>query len=67
MRQISACLACPKLREAEVEHLHCTFWRDLDIGRFQVAMDDPLLVRGLERLGNLLSDRKSVVNWNRTA
>jgi hypothetical protein len=28
-------------------------------------MDDPLLVRGFERLGDLLRDRQCLVDWNR--
>ena len=28
-------------------------------------MDDPLFVRGFERLGNLLRDRKRLTDWDR--
>ena len=31
--------------------------RSLDIGRLQIAMDDPSLVRGLESLGDLYCNR----------
>ena len=27
-------------------------WPDLDVGRFQIAMDDAFFVSGLERFGN---------------
>ena len=38
---------------------------DLDIRRLQVAMDDALLVRGLERFGDLWRDRQRVIDGNR--
>ena len=44
-----------RLREAEVEHLHRAVGADLDVRGLQIAMDDALLVRGLERLGDLLA------------
>ena len=34
-----------QLCEAEVEHLYRAVGRDLDVGRLEVAMDDPLFVR----------------------
>ena len=37
----------------------------LDVGGLQVAMDDALLVRGFERLGDLLRDRQRLVERNR--
>ena len=45
------------LRQPEVQHLHRAIGFDLDVGGLQIAMDDALLVRGLERLGDLLRDR----------
>ena len=50
-----------RLGQAEVEHLHRAVGADLDVGRLQVPMDDALLVRGLERLGNLPRDRQRLV------
>ena len=44
---------CQRLRQAEVEHLHDAVRSQLDVGRLQVAVDDPLLVGGFERLGDL--------------
>ena len=44
-----------RLRQTEVEHLHRAVGADLDVGRLQIAMDDALLVRGFERLGDLLA------------
>ena len=43
----------PDLRQAEVQHLDHAVGRDLDVGRLQIAMDDPLLVRRFERVGGL--------------
>ena len=38
----AALVARNGLRQAEVEHLHDAVGRDLDVGRLQIAMDDPL-------------------------
>ena len=51
-------VAGDRLRQPEVEHLHVPVGRDLDVRRLQVAVDDPLLVRGFERLGDLPRDRE---------
>ena len=45
-----------RLREPEVEHLDVAVRRDLDVGGLQVAVDDALLVRRFERLGDLPGD-----------
>jgi hypothetical protein len=37
----------------------------LDVGGLQVAMDDALLVRRLERLRDLPRNRQRFVHWNR--
>jgi hypothetical protein len=47
-----------QLREAEVEHLHLTVVGQHDVGRFQVAMDDPFVVCRLERVDDLARDRQ---------
>ena len=49
------------LGEAEVEHLDRAVRRDLDVRRLEVAVDDALLVRRLERLGDLPRDRQRLV------
>jgi hypothetical protein len=41
-----------QLRKPEVEQLDALL-RHQDVGRLQVAMDDPLLVRGVERVADL--------------
>ena len=52
-------------RQTEVEHLDGAVRRHLDVGRFEIAVDDALLVRRLERLGNLAGDRHRFVERNR--
>jgi hypothetical protein len=44
------------LAQSEVEHLHDAVGRDLHVRRFQVAVNDSLLVRRVERGGDLLRD-----------
>ena len=56
-----AAVAGPGLGEAEVEHFHRAVVADLDVGGLQIAMDDPFVVRGLERLGDLPRDRQRLV------
>ena len=47
-------VALEDFREAEVQELDAPVGRDFDVGGLEVAVDDPLLVRRLERLGDLL-------------
>ena len=56
-----------KLREAEVEDLHGAVAGQRDVGRFQVAVTDPLLVRGLERLEDLSRDAHGFIHGERAA
>ena len=44
------------LRETEVQHLDGAVVGDLDVGGFQIAMDDAALVRRFERIGDLPRD-----------
>ena len=53
------------LGEPEVQHLHRAVRPDLDVRRLQVAMDDALLVRGLERVGDLPGDGQRLVERDR--
>ena len=63
----SCFLVAPKhLRQTEVEHLHGVARRDLDVRRFQIAVDDALLVRRLERLRDLARDHECLQNRQRT-
>src|SRR4029450_6150946 len=45
-------------RESEVQYFHRTTDRDLDVRWLQVAMDNPLLMSGLERFRDLPRDRE---------
>ena len=54
-----------RLRQAEVQHLHRAVRSHLDVRRLQVAMDDALLVRRFERLGDLLRDGQRLVDRDR--
>ena len=56
-----------RLRQPEVEHLHRAVGADLDVRRLQIAVDDALLVRGFERLGDLLRDGQRLVERDRAA
>jgi hypothetical protein len=51
-----------KLRQPKVEHLHDAVARELDVGGFQIAMDDPLLVRRFEGFGDLFGNPKRLVH-----
>ena len=46
-----------ELGEPEIQHLHSAIWTQLDVRGLQVTMDDPVLVRRRERVGNLSRDR----------
>ena len=56
-----------RLRQAEVEHLHRAGGGELDVRRLEIAVDDPLLVRGLERLGDLSREFERLVERQRSA
>ena len=60
-------LGAQRLGEAEVEHLDGAVVADLDVGGLEVAMDDALLVRGLERLGDLAGDGQRLGQRDRAA
>ena len=54
-------------RQPEVEHLHGAVRADFDVRRLQITMDDALLVRRLQRLGDLFRDQQCLVEWDRSA
>ena len=58
----SIALARPKSRTFTVPS-----GADLDVRRLQIAVDDVLLVRGVERVGDLLRDRQRLVERDRAA
>ena len=59
-------LGLHEFREAEVEHLHDTVGRDLDVRRFQIAMNDPVFVRRFEGVADLTRDRQGFIQRNCT-
>ena len=54
------------LREPEVEHLDAAAGGDLDVGGFQIAMDDALGVRGRERFRDLAGDAHGLADRQRS-
>ncbi len=46
------------LRQPEVENLDGAVLADLDIRRLQIAVNDPVLVRGLQGVRDLSGDRR---------
>jgi hypothetical protein len=48
--------------EAEVEQFHDSFGRDLDVGRFQIAVNDAAFVRILQCFGDLAKVTQSQAN-----
>ena len=55
------------LCQAEIEHLHRAVVPDLDVGGFQIAVDDALFVGGVERVDDLPGDRHGVGHRQWTA
>ena len=56
----------PRFRETEVEDLHLAVRRQLHVRGLEVAVDDALLVRLLERLGDLPRDWQRLVRCDRS-
>jgi len=46
---------------------HRAISADFDVGRFQIAVNDPLLVGRLERLGDLFRDGQRLIERDRAA
>ena len=53
------------LGQPEVQNLHQSRRGHLDVGGLQIAMDDPALVRGVERIGDLPGHRQRLGNRQR--
>ena len=70
-RPRDSCFSCGRhgseLRDAEVEQLRRALFRDEDIRRLDVSMNDPFLVRGAERMGDLLDHVERVASRQWTA
>ncbi len=58
--------ASQRLRQPEVEELDPAVGCDHDVGGLQIPVDDPSLVRGLERLGDLPRNRQRLIERNRS-
>ena len=56
-----------RLRQSEVQHLHCAIGSHLDVGRLQIAVDDAVIVGSFERLGDLAGDAEHLVQRKRPA
>ena len=52
----ACCLIGKDTRQPEVQHLHLAIWRALDVGGFEVTVDDSLFVGLFEPFGNLARD-----------
>jgi hypothetical protein len=55
------------LREAEVQHLDAIIGGELDVRRFEVAVNDPLVVCGFERVHELSREAERVGQRHGTA
>ena len=53
--------------QSEVEHLHRAVGADFHVGGLEIAVDDPLLVCGFERVGDLFRDGEGFVDRQRPA
>jgi hypothetical protein len=47
--------------------VHFAIGSELDVGGFQVAVDDAVLMRFLESVGDLASNRESLINRKRAS
>lgn len=63
MRKCGA-LAGRFLLPSSIEQLDQSGERDLDVRRFEIAIDDALLVHGVEPVGNLAGAVESFGDWN---
>ena len=54
------------LARPEIEDSYLAVWTELDVGWFEVAVDDALVVCGFQRLGNLEGDLEGLIDRGRT-
>src|SRR5262249_27715936 len=54
-----------RLRQTEVEDLHRTVGGDFDVGRFQITVNDALLMRSFESFGYLPRELQRFFQGNR--
>ena len=55
------------LRQSKVQHFHHAIGSNLDVCGLQIAVDDAPLMRGLERFGDLASNRQCFIKWHGTS
>src|SRR5439155_6948764 len=55
------------LREPEIEELHDAVGSNLDVGRLEIAVNDPLFMRDVECVRNLLRDHEGLADRKRVA
>jgi hypothetical protein len=60
-------LSSSDLGEAKVEYLHDAIESHLDVGWFQIPVNDALLVGRFEGLGQLPRNRQRLIDRNRTS
>jgi hypothetical protein len=60
--ELGRCSIAIRLGQTEIENLDHAGRCDLDICRFEIAMDDPFVVRGRKCIGDLPSDREGFLN-----
>jgi hypothetical protein len=56
-------LGTSQLRQAEIEDLHLSARRHEDVGWLDIAVDDALCVRGVERIGKLNGYVEQAIEW----
>ena len=67
LRSVRARGVRDRLGQAEVEDLHGPVRRELDVGRFQIAVDDAFVMRRFERIGHLPGSGQRLIEGKRTA
>jgi hypothetical protein len=53
------------LGQSEVEHFDHALWCDLDVGRLQIAVYDPLFVRRFQGVGDLARQHERLLEGDR--
>ena len=62
----SSVVGGPDARQAEIENFQTSIGRDADVSRFQIAMDDALLVRECQSISELATKSNRVLRGQRT-
>src|SRR6516162_270335 len=56
-----------QFRQSEIEYLGMSTFRDENVGRFDVAVNDALTMRGIQRIGQLDREREDIFVFHRVA